>query len=151
MEVHVGNLLDAREQYICHQCNCVTYTAAGVAAQLFEKYSYADCYSTRIEADKPGTIHYAKGSEPCEANIINMFSQLHPGKPRDVDPVGDSAEHRKKYFIMCLREIKKLTPKSLAMPWKIGCGMAAGSWEWYEAALQKFEEATKIPITLYRL
>jgi len=149
METKHLDILKAREEYICHQCNCVSHGAAGLAAVLFANYTYADCYSTRWEPDKPGTINVARGGEPCEPNIINMFAQYNPGKPRDDDPVGDSAEHRKKYFISCLREIKKLNPKSLAFPAKIGCGLGGGNWEWYSSALQKFEEATKIPITIY--
>ena len=108
METKHLDILKAREEYICHQCNCVTHSAAGLAAVLFANYSYADCYSTRIEPDVPGTIHYAKGNDPCDPNIINMFGQYNPGKPRDDSPVGDSAEHRKKYFLDCLRDRKSV-------------------------------------------
>ncbi len=150
MEVKHLDILDARDEYICHQCNCVSHGAAGLAASLFRKYSYADCYSTRFEPDKPGTIHMAKGTEPIHPAIINMFGQVFPGGPSDkqLNDFGDTEEHRKKYFLDCLRTIKKLNPKSLAFP-KIASGLALGDWIWFSSALQKFETATKIPITIY--
>jgi O-acetyl-ADP-ribose deacetylase (regulator of RNase III) len=42
-----GNLLDATEQYIAHQCNCTSTTAKGLAATLFRRYPYADIYRER--------------------------------------------------------------------------------------------------------
>ena len=33
-----GNLLEAQEQYIIHQCNCVSVNAKTLAKQLFDKY-----------------------------------------------------------------------------------------------------------------
>jgi O-acetyl-ADP-ribose deacetylase (regulator of RNase III) len=149
METKHCDILKAREEYICHQCNCVSHGAAGLAAIIFANYSYADCYSTRWEPDKPGTIHLAKGYDPNEPNIINMFAQYNPGKAREDGEVGDTEEHRKKYFLDCLRAIKKLNPKSLAMPHKIGCGLAGGDHTWYYKAIEKFEESTKITIVMY--
>ena len=151
METKHLDILLSREEYICHQCNCVSHGAAGLAATLFNKYSYADIYSVRWEPDIPGTIHYSLAPEPCDKNIINMFGQLFPGGPSDkeLNGFGDTEDHRKKYFLDCLRSIKKLKPKSLAFPNRVGCNLALGDWAWYSSALIKFEEATKIPITIY--
>lgn len=151
METKHCDILRANDQYICHQCNCVSHGSAGLAAAIFAKHSYADCYSTRFEPDVPGTINVAKGYEPIDPIIINMFGQLFPGGPseKEINGFGDTEAHRKKYFLDCLRAIKKLNPKSLAIPNKISCGLALGSWAWYSAALIKFEESTKIPITIY--
>ena len=149
METKTISIVHAREEYICHQCNCVTHSCAGLAKTLFDKYEYANCYATRWEPDIPGTIHYAMAPENNLQNIINMFAQYHPGAPREGSDPGDSSEHRKKYFIDCLKAVKKLNPKSLAFPIRIGCGLAQGSWEWYSSILQKFEDSTKIRIVLY--
>ena len=51
-----GDLLDAKEFYICQQCNCVTVKSQGLSKYISEKYSWADPYKIRLEHDEPGTI-----------------------------------------------------------------------------------------------
>ena len=142
------NILNATEEYICHQCNCVTREAAGLAAQLFQKWSYADCYSTRWEPDMPGTINIASERK----SIINMFAQVYPGAPKDPNDKHDGFQARKKYFIYCLRAIAlNVEPNSsLAFPYKIGCGMAGGDWAFYELAINKFATINKLRVTFYK-
>jgi O-acetyl-ADP-ribose deacetylase (regulator of RNase III) len=144
----IGNLLSADEEYVCHQCNCVTRSAGGVAQAIFAKWSYADCYATRWAPDKPGTIHYVKPSKDYRG-VINMFAQYYPGSPQKADDPMDGFQMRKNYFVSCLKEIPKLKPKSLAFPKFVGCCIAGGVWEDYLKMLTKFSDVTNIPITLY--
>ena len=141
------NILNASEDYIAHQCNCVTHNAAGVAAQIFQKWSYADCYATRWEQDTPGTITMGLG----EKNIINMFAQVYPGPPKDPNDPIDGFTARKKYFIQCLKQIADMIPQKsrIAFPAGIGCGLAQGDPKFYEAALNKF--AINFDVTLYQI
>ena len=143
-----GNILSAPEEYIAHQCNCVTHTASGIAQAIFTKWSYSDCYSIRWENDIPGTIEVRCGHLPQHKNIINMFAQYNPGKPINPDCPHDGYQARKKYFVMCLMEIKKLKPKSVAFPVRIGCGLAGGDWNFYNLALEKFAQG-EINVVLY--
>jgi hypothetical protein len=40
----MGDLLDATEQFIAHQCNCISQNAGGLAFYLFKKFPYANVY-----------------------------------------------------------------------------------------------------------
>lgn len=52
-----GNLLDSKEQYIGHQCNCVTSHAKTLAEQIFKKYPYADTYKKGFKIQKTPIIN----------------------------------------------------------------------------------------------
>ena len=77
------NLLEADEEYVAHQCNCLTVTSHGLAKTIADIYPWADVYRCRqpsgtrncaIEKDreKPGTIKIIE-SPKGEKKIICMF------------------------------------------------------------------------------
>lgn len=140
-EIIKGNLLEASEQYIVHQCNCVTWNAAGIARSIFDKYPYADVYSIREATayqDKPGTI-LIRGNGENERYIIALMGQVYPGKPIDNYKDIDSAELRQEYFKNGLQKIAELPElKSIALPVQIGCGLAGGNWNEYLDIINKF-------------
>lgn len=148
LKIITGNILSADEQYIAHQCNCVTTSAAGLADVIFKKWSYADCYSIRWEKDKPGTID-VRGNGYQNRYVVNMFAQVYPGKPKDAEDPYDGFQARKKYFIECMTRIDELKPKSVAVPWLIGSGMACGDFSFYKKVVEKFSE--RFNITFYKL
>jgi len=150
LKVITGNILSAEEQYIAHQCNCVTTTSAGLAKIIFTKWTHAECYYIRWAPDKPGTIEVRGDGKYHGRLIINMFAQYNPGKPPSADDPLDGFQARKKYFIMCLNEIKKLNPVSIAFPLYIGAGMAGGDHNFYKSALTKFADSN-INVVLYDL
>lgn len=127
-----GNILDSDCQYICHQCNCVTNEARGLAQHIFNRFPYADIYFNRPPGfkDKPGNIIIRGDPSLNQRYVINILSQLYPGKSKyDID----SADLREKWFILALCQIKKIQGlKSIAFPWMIGCGYAGGNWHNYK-------------------
>lgn len=134
----MGDVLDAQETYIAHQCNCVSRSSAGLAKSLFAKFPYAECYTSRKKASIPGTIIITK-------NIINMFAQYYPGKA--VITKKDSSENRLMWFRMCLKAIEKTLGDddkqqqqhiTIAIPERIGCGLAGGDVNDYHEALGEF-------------
>lgn len=130
-----GNLLDATEWAIVHQCNCVTRRAAGLAAAIAKKWPHADPYARRNE-DRPalGSIRvYDAGRR-----VIALFAQWDPGRP-GLD-ARDAPSARLGYFEAALLAIEALVPRppSLAFPERIGCGLAGGEWARYRAALAAF-------------
>lgn len=148
LTVVTGNILSSQEQYIAHQCNCVTTYAKGLADIIFKKWDYADCYSIRWENDKPGTIE-VRGDGKESRYIINMFAQYNPGKPPgEKDPL-DGIQARKGYFIECMKRVAELKPSSVSMPWQIGCGLAGGDWDFYKKVIDKFSGS--LNIVLYKL
>lgn len=141
-----GNLLQATEQFIAHQCNCMTPGATGVAKQIFAKHPLANVYKGRKRTDK--STHDKCGTLKVRSNIIAMFAQYLPGKGK---PSANQAMKRLAWFKQCLKELTKLNIQSVAMPYKIGCGAAGGDWPSYKRTLERFAIASKIKVVLYRI
>lgn len=150
LETKIGNILDAEEEYIIHQCNCVTVEAAGLAFFLFKKYPYANDYARRRftqKMDTPGTIKIH--GDNMKRKVINAFSQFLPGGPNMGNK--DSENQRESYFQSCLEEILKIEDlKSIAFPYTIGCGIAGGNWDHYLKMIEEFSKRTPATVVIYQ-
>ena len=168
-----GDILNAPETYIVHQCNCTTLTSAGLAKSINKKYPWADIYSTRKKQgtfrenivslttpDIPGTIKIQ--SNPFKTkHVICMFAQYSPGKisynttSKKISHTkfADTSYNRSKWFTQCLDAIAKELPfiKTFAFPYKIGCGLAGGDWELYLKHLSNFARLYKRNVIIYKL
>lgn len=135
-----GDLLESDCKYITHQTNCISEGgAAGLARHLFDKFPYADTYKDRTEEDKPGTI-VVRGNGDDQRYVINLMGQYYPGS-YSPNTDNDNANKRKTYFFKALLEIAKIEDlESVAFPYRIGCGIAAGDWDWYLDTLLKFSD-----------
>lgn len=137
-----GNLLDSKEQYIAHQCNCISNGAGGVAKAIFDKYPYSNVYEHRIIPDTMGTIQVS-GNGMDKRFIINMFSQYYPGYHDDGCP-HDNVPAREKAFYHCLLKIAQIKDlQSIAFPYLIGCGLGGGDWNTYLGKLENFAKYVK--------
>jgi O-acetyl-ADP-ribose deacetylase (regulator of RNase III) len=145
-----GDLLEAKEQYICHACNCISNGAAGLAYDLFKKFSYSNIYVQRKSSSEPGTISI-HGDGEQNRYIINMFSQYFPGKPNNANKK-DNPKIRKNYFMSCLEHIAKIEGlQSIALPFGIGCGLAGGNWEEYYRLIEWFANSNpNINVIIYK-
>jgi len=148
-----GDILEAKEDVIGHQCNCVTKKAKGLAAALFQRFPYADIYAERrdghVKRHEPGICVLL--SFPGKPMIANMFAQRKGGKPKDAN---DTANLRMRWFDDCLRQIIQQAPdtKSIALPYNIGCGLAGGDWSRYLGMICRFaQQYPHITISLYQL
>ncbi len=143
-----GSILDAKEDFICHQCNCVSKTSAGLAFLLFQRYPEANDYLRRSKPSVPGTVAlHSLG----EQSIFNLFAQYNPGRSRGVL---DSRELRLEWFSACLDKCLELAPagSTYALPYGIGCGLAGGTWTFYWSILKKWSEDHRInKVVLYQL
>jgi O-acetyl-ADP-ribose deacetylase (regulator of RNase III) len=151
-----GDILNAKESYICHQCNCVTKTSYGLSKSISNKYIWADIYKTRSEnkqnvqeLDEPGTI--IELEDPIDPNkfhkVICFMSQIGPRKPNTYKKLylniyNDTYENRKKWFRDCLHILDENNYETVAMPYGIGCGLAGGKWDEYIKMLKECQ--TKI-------
>ena len=128
-----GNLLDANENIIAHQANCRGSMGAGVATQIREKWPdiCAD-YVTFCSA------HHRSGRELLgEMWVSQTFNEY--GMPIEVchlfgqDGYGgggcntDYISLRK--ALLRLKNYAMRSHSSIAMPYKIGCGLGGGDWE----------------------
>lgn len=159
VSVIAGDVCDAKERYIAHQCNCVTQQAKGTAGQLFARFKDENVYARRtyLQADEPGTIK-------CTGRLIHLFAQWGPGKPKAwVDAYrnrkrfaewvhdDDSKAERQRWFQSCLDAVVAMVGADevealpVAFPMGIGCNMAGGDWSTYKSML----EQSKLQCVLY--
>jgi len=120
-----GDLFESSAPIICHQVNCQGKMGSGVAKQVREKYPAAyRQYIYRCKDEKPhqllGHAQFVYGTDKI---VVNMFAQ---------DRYGYDGTRYTDYsaFSRCLHEIaKNVAPgTTIAMPYKIGCGLAGGDW-----------------------
>ena len=146
---------DAR--YICHQCNCLTRRSAGLAAEIFGRYPWANIYSERtdgrhepVEGRLPGDI-VISGDGESKRFVINMLAQFYPGKPKFPDSAKDGFKARRVAFANCLLKMWRIPDlHSVAFPWRIGCSMAGGDWEIYLSMIERFAAKARADVLIYR-
>lgn len=139
------DILDLGEGHIvCHQCNCVTSNAAGLALELFEKYPLANVYRRYHRVglkSSPGTI----GIFRCGPTIVNMHAQCNPGGPSEME----TCNQREQWFASCLDLLEKFLRTNyppggrkaeVAFPYFIGCGLGGGSWDNHYAMIRAFAD-----------
>lgn len=143
-----GDLLLAHEQYIAHQCNCVSNYAAGLAKHMFTKFPYSDVYTKRLVRHNAGSIEVC-GDGNFQRYVINMMAQIYPGQPKyDTGP--DTAIARLQYFTSCLDKIANIPNiQCIAFPGFIGCGLGGGVWTDYLNIIEDFHLKYKVPTSIY--
>jgi len=152
LKVIEGDLLDSPEQYIAHQCNCLTQRSTGLAKKIFDKFPYANIYKDRTKPDIMKEIVIC-GNGDDKRYVINMLSQYYPGVTKYPQSNLDGTEVRKKAFKVCLQKISQIANlQSIAFPYKIGCNLAGGKWEVYRKMIKQFaEENTNVSVRIYKL
>ena len=153
IEIITGYLLDAKEKYIAHACNCITQRSAGTAKAIFDKFPYSNTYAARVEPNIQATIQIM-GNGQDQRYIINMYSMYYPGKSKYPYSSKDGVEVREKYFYKCLLRIAKIPDlESIAFPWKINCNLGGGIWEHYLGNLTNFAhhmEKKSVRVVIYQ-
>jgi O-acetyl-ADP-ribose deacetylase (regulator of RNase III) len=154
IEIITGDLLEATEQYIAHQCNCLTQNSAGTAKSIFDKFPYANTYANRTEPDKMGSIKIL-GNGQDQRFVINMFAQYYPGKSKFPKSTLDGTAVRLDCFYKCLLRVARLPDlESIAFPWRIGCNLGGGDWAAYLGTITNFaqyvEEKQGTRVVIYR-
>lgn len=133
-----GDLFDTKANIICHQVNCQGKMGSGVAKQVREKfpavYRYYKSWCDEDEKSRKqigfqksmllGQVQVAC-NENCPKQVIcNLFAQ---------DRYGYNGKQYTDYeaFEKCLLRLKQLIPagETIAMPYKIGCGLGGGDWD----------------------
>ena len=152
-----GSIVDATEDVIAHQCNCITTDVKGVAEVIFKKYPWSNVYLGRPKnRDVPGTITVSQSpSSQVETKtakqVINMFGQRYPGGPKDYE----TKDQRVAWFQACLDKMtihfsQSPNNSSIAFPHGIGCKMAGGNWSIYLEMLKTFASKNpRIKVVIY--
>jgi O-acetyl-ADP-ribose deacetylase (regulator of RNase III) len=122
------NILNAKEDIICHQVNCYGIMGAGLAKQIKSKYpevfyEYLKFCSNHWNKDNLlGSSFVAKAKDG--KLIANLFGQKNYGT-RILQTDYNALE---KAFIN-LKNYALQFDYSIAIPYKIGCGLAGGDWD----------------------
>lgn len=121
-----GNLLDAKEDIICHQVNCRGVMGSGVAKAIRDRWpDVYRAYKAHVHIHAPellGTAFLVPINNHTQA-IINLFAQ------------NDYGTHKRQTdynaFYNCLEDVRDSVSRhcSIAFPYGIGCGLGGGSWD----------------------
>ena len=158
-----GDLMTADTEYIVQQNCCTAIKAHGLSKAIADKWPDINPYKDRkkIAGKRNWAIvesRPAPGTIAILSHVICAFAQYCHGKPgayKDMElNTADSSDDRLRYFTQCLELIAELTPrpKSVGFPYKIGCGLAGGSWTKYERILKSWSDAhSDIDVKVYQL
>lgn len=123
MNIVHGNILNAQEDIICHQVNCLGIMGAGLALQIRNKFPatynryYKTCKQHKPE-DLLGHILFTKENNKI---IANIFGQLNIGK--------STTDYRAQInAFKILKQFADNNNYSIAIPYNFGCGLAGGNW-----------------------
>ena len=146
MEIINGNIFDCTENIIVHQTNCQGVMGHGIALQVKQKYpevfkAYHQYCKTNLGTDILGT------SLICEANdgkyIANIFGQLNYGAGLQTD------YEKLKQGLQEVHDFAKERDLSVAIPYKIGCGLAHGDWNIvFDLITEVFSD--DVPMNIYK-
>lgn len=125
-----GDLLNFPDaDVIGHQTNCFAQSAeecGGLAGYLFRKMPWA--IPSKVSPDLYGDYTLIKNPEDAGKGIVNLYGQYHGGSFQD--GTKDSKEARLNALRSALEKfLSEESPKTLALPYKIGCGIAGGDWK----------------------
>lgn len=173
--IESGDLLTANVNVIVQQSNCLTTHSHGLSAAI-KKTLNIDPYECRKESNvkniaiplnrgKPGTIQMFK-TKTTPNYVCCLFGQYQPGKinkyPKYTrvtkkDGILETNRQREAWFKEGLDKLKewvlKNEVKSIAFPYKIGCGLAGGKWQNYyimiiNFAMDLYDEKINVKVIL---
>lgn len=146
--IKIGDLLEAGETIIGHQVNCCG-VAGGLAESVFDKWPYAanDYYHVVKRIREDGGQGYVMlgrtqltGTQKDGHIIANIYGQYYPGQ-----------DYRPDVLRMALESLAvkaKALNASVALPWKLSCGICGGNWD---EVLPMIEETMKdVQCTIYK-
>lgn len=145
MKTITKDILLADDNLIVHQVNNLGVMGAGLAKQVKEKYpevfkAYKENSKIFTKEQLLGKLGICKISDT--QYIVNMYSQDGISRYKQTT----------KYDIMekCIARLVKFAKEmnyTIAIPYKIGCGLAGGDWETVKAIIEKYDDGR---ITIYR-
>lgn len=141
-----GNILESTENIICHQCNTQGIFGGGLAYQIKSKYH--NCEISAINHVKTlqnkcsiiGTYNIYFTNDNKE--IVNCFTQ---------NENFDTNYNALEFVFSDILEYCKIYNKTIAIPFKYGCGIANGDWNTVSKILEKLSNKTSVDIVIYKL
>ena len=163
MSIHVvnGDIFKTHCNIICHQVNCQGVMGHGIAKQVKEKYhgvfneykrycdSHADNRTAMLGEALIVDMYY--GAAVCDwlvnresKYIANIFGQLTYGAGLRTDY---------KALVSGLEVVANFAREhnlSVAIPYKIGCGLAGGDWNEVSVLIEGVFAGSNLEVFMYR-
>lgn len=163
MSIHVvkGDIFNTHCNIICHQVNCQGVMGHGIAKQVKEKYKgvfneykrYCDAHAGNREAmlGEALIVDIDYGAAVLDwlvdkerKYIANIFGQLTYGTGLRTDY---------KALVLGLEVVANFAKEhnlSVAIPYKIGCGLAGGDWNKVNTLIEGVFAGTELEVLMYR-
>lgn len=149
LDIIEGNILRCNENIICHQVNCKGVMGAGLAKQIKNTYPfvYEEYKNLCMIKSLQELIGYSQIIEISKDKYIaNLFAQVNYG--RNECHTNYAALQRSLQYTFNYAKNNNL---SIAVPYKIGCGLAGGDWNIVYNLIEKLSnEYKEIQISIYK-
>lgn len=163
MIIMEGNLLHTPIQIVAHQVNCCGVMGAGVARQIKNLYpevyyAYASYVKDFTELNDMPPLGECLVQETDDGRhiILNVFGQDGYGRDKQYTDY----EALRKGFVNGIRWVRDeyqngeyygMLQLTIAIPYKIGCGLAGGDWEVVKNMLERMEIEENVLFVAYEL
>lgn len=145
----IGNILDTDCDIVVHQVNGLGVMGAGLAKQIAERYPHVErAYKRFVHAmnrtpeDLLGECFFAGASDTLR--IANVFGQARIGRDKrqtDYDAL--------KTALHVVARVAIRNNQSVAIPYKLGCGLAGGDWDVVEPMIDEVFAGVDVSIYHY--
>lgn len=141
-----GDILKGDEDIVCHQVNCKGVMGAGLALQIRNKYPRMyQRYKALTQKHSPdyllGLSFIYKTKDKQIANLFGQNDYGRNNRKTDYQALESALIMTRDYAIK-----NKL---SVAIPYRIGCGLAGGNWQIVKQMIENI--FSDYPISIYKL
>jgi O-acetyl-ADP-ribose deacetylase (regulator of RNase III) len=153
IQVVSSNILEAKESIICQQVNCQGVMGSGLAKSIYTKWpnvkeEYHKYCDTFQQDQLLGMVNIVGVSN--SKIIVNIFGQFNYGRCKNT--IYTDYRALEKGFVIIKDELINIYNDTLAIPYKIGCGLANGDWDVVYKIINKvFDSRYKDKVKIYRL
>jgi O-acetyl-ADP-ribose deacetylase (regulator of RNase III) len=148
IEIINGNIFDGNDDIICHQVNTYGVMGAGIALQIKEKFpevfaAYEEkCRDfSKYDINPLGHVLYCR-TKYSNVVIANLFSQI--GMTTDYNAIKNCLQ-------IIYNNCKKYN-ETVAIPYKMGCGIAKGDWNKVYGIIEEiFSQDEDVKCTIYKM
>ena len=147
-----GNLFQADTDIIAHQVNCMGVWGAGVAKQMKAQYplayeKYVDIVKRTLGIYLLGNCQIVRIAESSikPNTIANIFGQYNYGRDKRYTDYTAIERGLERFHASA-----GITNKSIAIPYKIGCGLGGGEWEKVKLLIEEIF-SDEVVLKIYRL
>lgn len=136
-----GNIVNTNARWILHQVNCKGQMNSGVAKAIKDKWPMTEeiykktCLCHQEDASRllgrayPCYVSYL----PYQQRVVHLFGQYDFGydghKYTSYDALNDALVDFAEYLYEVDSEATTEQDRTIAIPWRMGCGRGGGNWE----------------------